>query len=386
MKINVQVEKYNKQGYGCIKVYITNYFKVSVNGNIKYDRIVINLPHTQVHKDDWDSKHKVCKNRTVNSRLSQALELIEFAFHSLQMDRVNITPATLKDKLKSMQAWQDLFGLQPTEVKNTITDFIKQYILTSDRIKDGSKINYKSLISVLDKFKAELTFDGMTLPVYQQFAKYLQRKGNNQNTIHQQSNLLRSVFKQADKMHLDVCKDYTEFRVKAKPVDNSQKRITDDMMIKLRMACKSIAQMKAIDILDLLKQTGLRLSDRDKVMISNIQISEGNEYWQITAKKTGKDCIIPVTPVAKEILLKYGGQAPVMSDEQVKHHLRNISKTTGIKVTSHYGRHSMANNMLAEGIDANIVKLVTGHTTAKGLQPYNHIKTEEKVHLLFGSK
>jgi integrase len=82
--------------------------------------------------------------------------------------------------------------------------------------------------------------------------------------------------------------------------------------------------------------------------------------------KTDVQFVIPVLPVAKQILERYNYQLPVISNQKYNQWLKLlgelINKPT---LTSHIARHSFATLLLNSGVDMKTISRTLGHSSMK---------------------
>ena len=84
-------------------------------------------------------------------------------------------------------------------------------------------------------------------------------------------------------------------------------------------------------------------------------------------KKTNQTFTIPLLSPALDILHKYEGRLPVISNVKYNLYLKTVAQAAGIdkKVSSHWARHTGATLLLNEGIPMQIVSKICGHSSTK---------------------
>ena len=138
-----------------------------------------------------------------------------------------------------------------------------------------------------------------------------------------------------------------------------------------------------------------RISDIGK--INNIK----NGFIEYHQKKTSTKVVIPLHPVVKDILEKYNGELPKMSDKNLNDYIKECCELAGIDqletitrtvggtltkntmpkyklVSSHTGRRSFCTNMYLRGLDTLMIMSISGHRTEASFLKY--IKVSQKQH------
>lgn len=113
--------------------------------------------------------------------------------------------------------------------------------------------------------------------------------------------------------------------------------------------------------------TCMRYSDLVRFNSSEIVLINGMHVYRCIQKKTGKPATIPLLSPALEILDKYHGSLPIISNENYNAYLKIVAQSVGIDkpITTHWARHTGATLLLNEGIDTNIVKKICGHSSIR---------------------
>ena len=130
--------------------------------------------------------------------------------------------------------------------------------------------------------------------------------------------------------------------------------------------------VKARDLFAVQAGTGLAYVDLMSVDFSRMEKS--GEFWTLTGvrHKTGKPYFIVVLPWAKEVIDRYGGKLPHMSNARYNGYLKEVAAYAHIykKISSHDGRHTYACLCLSAGVRIEAVQRTLGHTDIKTTQIY----------------
>jgi site-specific recombinase XerD len=113
--------------------------------------------------------------------------------------------------------------------------------------------------------------------------------------------------------------------------------------------------------------TCLRYSDLARFNSNNITTINGIEVYKCVQKKTSKVATIPLLKPAMDILDKYRGFLPIISNVKYNEYLKVVAQASGINkpLSTHWARHTGATILLNEGVDMRIVSKICGHSSLK---------------------
>jgi len=113
--------------------------------------------------------------------------------------------------------------------------------------------------------------------------------------------------------------------------------------------------------------TCLSYSDLRHFDARMIQEVKGMNVYVGTRMKTNTTFTIPLLSPAIEIIHKYNGKLPVISNVKYNEYLKIVAQAAGIDkpVSSHWARHTGATLLLNEGIPMQIVSKICGHSSTK---------------------
>lgn len=109
--------------------------------------------------------------------------------------------------------------------------------------------------------------------------------------------------------------------------------------------------------------TGLSYSDLTTLTKTDIT----NDVIIKRRQKTDVQYVIPVLPIAKEILEKYNYTLPTISNQKYNQWLKVLGELSGLKknLHSHLARHSFACLLLNGGVDMKTISRTLGHSSMK---------------------
>lgn len=106
--------------------------------------------------------------------------------------------------------------------------------------------------------------------------------------------------------------------------------------------------------------TGLAYSDLAQLTKDNIE----DDVIVGRRKKTDVQFVVPLLPIAKEILEKYEYQLPIISNQKYNQYLKVLGDASGLNKSlhSHLARHTFACLLLNNGVDMKTISRTLGHS------------------------
>lgn len=98
-----------------------------------------------------------------------------------------------------------------------------------------------------------------------------------------------------------------------------------------------------------------------------VQEVKGMKVYIGCRNKTSRTFTIPLLSPALDILHKYEGILPIISNVKYNEHLKLVAQAAGIDkpISTHWARHTGATLLLNEGVDMRIVSKICGHSSIK---------------------
>ena len=98
-----------------------------------------------------------------------------------------------------------------------------------------------------------------------------------------------------------------------------------------------------------------------------IQEVKGMKVYTGSRHKTNVSFTIPILSPAWDILMKYEGKLPIISNVKYNEYLKLVAHVVGIEkpVSSHWARHTGATLLLNEGVNMKIVSKICGHSSTR---------------------
>lgn len=113
--------------------------------------------------------------------------------------------------------------------------------------------------------------------------------------------------------------------------------------------------------------TCLSYADLANFDASNIVRVKGRPMYKGRRGKTKQEFVFLLLPKAIEILKRYGGELPMMSNVKYNQYLKMIAVMAGMKksVSSHWARHTGATLLLNAGVGMEVVSKILGHSSPR---------------------
>lgn len=175
---------------------------------------------------------------------------------------------------------------------------------------------------------------------------------------------------------LKKLKRILEFAVKERYIDVNPFRLTlreekieydvlskDDIDFLLKFDIREDRLNKVRDCFIFQCYTGLAYSDMAQLTKDDIT----DDVIIKRRQKTDIQYVVPLLPVAKNILEKYNYQLPIISNQKYNQWLKFLGEITGIgkSLHSHLARHSFACLLLNSGVDMKTISRTLGHSSMK---------------------
>lgn len=383
-----------------------------------------------IHPRDWNEKQFSPRNKDNNSTLAnyrillnRISEAAETEYSRLILAKEIPTHEKIREAIEVAVGKRDQMQDQDKMLLGYTRKFIRQR-QASSKYKKGSITVYKTCLKHLENhFSEDIPLDAITKDDLISFVKYLENQQNSQsetyftkNHVNKICSTLKTIFTEAFE---DDCTENPQLL---------KKKIfpSKDTPTKIALTKKEIKSIYYLDINKITRSdgtkyrpedlaslevtrdlfamscfSGLRYSDIANLKKANF-VKEG-EMWYLTKRtqKTNKDVLVPLNPLAVELLNKYGGELPKgASNQRMNAGLKIIGEAAGINevvivnrneggvevsreynkyelITSHTARRSFVTISLQEGVPVETVKQLGGWKSSSSFARYDKMKQEE---------
>ena len=351
----------------------------------------------------WNPKAlrvKETKTFPESFQINMLLNLLEervISFHrTLKMEGKPVTPAILKSLLKDSGQHPQLSG------KNQFIEHFQEFI-EHRRISHSKSTIFKyhttlrHLKDFSKKYNIELSFDNIDLKFYDKIMAYfISDLGHLNNSIAKNIKMLKTFLNWATEREYNKKLEYLRFKTKEKDAQNIALSLDELMTLyNLNLSEDKILD-KIRDLFCLGCLTGMRFSDIINLKKENLKENE----IHIMVQKTKENLIIPLNDFTRQIINKYDGCLPIVKNVFMNKKLKVLAEMAGINesitltrfsgsetvkivkpkfmfVSSHTARRTFVTLSLEQGMRAEMVMSITGHTDYKSFKKY--IKLTDKV-------
>jgi len=215
------------------------------------------------------------------------------------------------------------------------------------------------------------------------FSFLMKEKKNSHNSAQSLMSCLRSILMPAIKNHTIKINPFMNVKFVRKKVIRDFLEM-DEIETLQKIATLSPSQKLVRDIFLFTVFTGLSFSDIKGLNKSHIKRDvDGSYFIQLSRKKTGVECLIPLLPVAIKILKQYSYTEDfrdfvwkIPSNTTLNKQLKRVAKNAGIskRLFMHLGRHTFATTVtLSNDISLESVSKMLGQSSIRHTQIYAKI-------------
>ena len=298
-------------------------------------------------------------------------------------------------------------------------------LIEKQDLSEGSKRTYMGTIQKLKEYKPEATLDEVATSIFfNEFKDWLMAytfRGTKLQVsrINELLSKLRTTLSFAvkdnklDKVVFNTI-IYDPIKGKIEKEDNAISLTDKEIMALYHHKTKSPLEEQVRDLFILECTTGQRFSDINKITIEE---TDGICYYSLFTQKKGTKVEVPILfTYAKEILVKYNGSLPVVSNVTMNKTIKSIAKDAGICgieriskqdadgkqvvekeryncISTHTGRRTFITALVLRNYTAEKIKYYSGHRDSRMVELYtkcspkeimifDHLKEEEKIPML----
>ena len=422
-----------------IKAFIRTSTKAKDFVNIRFrltDGRTIQLFHKsdiKVNPNDFDDKKETIKAKTIfdakarivfNKAISSRKDLINEIYLNAT-DKSSLTSDWLEDAIDKElhpEKYVSEVNQVPEYLIAYIEDFIKKAPTRKKKrqnifISEGTIKSYVSNLARIkafakDKKKSDFLLSDVDANFVNEYVDFLTntkrevrtKKGEVVNEVKQYTNntignamkLLKTFLMDAPGHNVNLENDIVVYKedVDSVYLNEAELQILKDFDF------SDVPHLERVrDGFLCLAWTCSRISDIGKV--NNVR----NGMIQYNQQKTKNKVVIPLHPVVSEILNKYNGELPTISDQKFNDYLKDVCRLAGLTelhvitrtvggkeitetspkyelVSSHTGRRSFCTNMYKRGLDSLMIRSISGHKTEKSFLTYIKIGAEEHAEMM----
>lgn len=309
---------------------------------------------------EWGKKGII--NRVDADQLNQQIQQLILDIRQVLIDMYrdgNIDIFSVPSKLKKLRG---------TNVE--LMDFIKQRaeVRRYSKAADTQK-RYERFIRLFSKYGKIKTFGDVTESSIIAYDKYLASTGMKPYSIwNNYHRFLNSFIIDAMDAGLLTKNPYKWVNINRGRDGSINKYLTFEEFRKIQKAKLPSHSLERVrDTFVFQTYTCLSYSDLKSFNVGAITTVKGMKVYIGCREKTSKDFTIPLLPPALEILHKYKGKLPIISNVKYNQYLKVIAQAADIDkpVSTHWARHTGATLLLNAGIPMQIVSKICGHSSTR---------------------
>lgn len=357
----------------------------------------------------------------LNSYL-QKLEQVVINFLSSKHNSKTILRTDLKNKLNetkvdeqkevSIRQQQELeIEKQRLEKENNFFSTWDKIINTTKNkdglpISEGTKRSKRQTLNLVKehcaKNKINLTFENLDKTYYHDFDNYMIEKSFSPNNRGKHFKEIKAILREAEDRDINVNPAFHKKSFRVIRTESDSIFLNEVDIKKLLKAELSPALGKLRDIFIMACYTGQRHSDWHQIRKENISVENGREILKISQQKGKKVVHLPVHPIVKAILNKYGDNIPkVITNQKFNLFLKTIGEKAKLgritikgnivekseQISTHTARRSFATNAyLSRSMQVYEIMNCTGHKSESSFLKYLKLNGMDYAKLAAESK
>ena len=340
---------------------------------------------------EWNSGQGTTGEKKINQRLAAFRELVEKTYAEMLTKDGVVSAELLKNRLQGVAATPTtLLAMSEAELQS-----VKACVGRSR--SEGTYRNHTYSDKMLrdwieNKGQKDILIDAVTGDLFEEFRFYLKKKRFTAKTVNRHLCWLCRL------MYRAVSKRIIRYNPFEDATYEKEER-------KIRFLQKSdVAKLMALKVNDIEAEqsrqmflfscfTGLAIADMEGLKFSHIQTSvDGRRYIRKERQKTKVESVVPLHPIAEEILsrcrddqtVKGKGDALVFPRGCGRSAMNSKLSTVGLacgirqRLSFHMARHTFGTLSLSAGIPIESIAKMMGHASISSTQIYAQV-TDKKI-------
>lgn len=240
----------------------------------------------------------------------------------------------------------------------------------SRQVRASTKMNHRALVHNLIEYGLFRAWTDFTPAAVMAYDAWLHGRGLSQGTVRNYHKRLKVYLTIARRDGLLSGDPYDGIKIeRPKPV--RRKYLTDEQRAAFEARPLTGALAKVRDLFMWQCWTGMGYADMAEFDAGRDLVTEGGETFIVgTRQKTGTGYRIMLLDKAREILERYGGRLPVMTNQKYNYFLKVAAAGIRDDITSHMARHTFATWALRNGVPIEVISAMLAHTNISVTQIY----------------
>lgn len=293
---------------------------------------------------------------------------------------------------------------------------LNELVRNDNSIKESSRADYIRQLKLFNDFlisvkKSPLSFDEINFTLIKEYEHYLfnivvneaKKETTKTSTVNNKVCKIIAILKRAETYDLI---DFAAAKIdrykitKVKEGGDNEIYLNEEEIERIYKLKLDDDNERVRDVFVLLCYMGQRFKDIVKINNGIVKNTQNGKMLELAQTKYQNKVTIPLFPISEEILTKYNYKLPIISSNKVLLLIKKIGRMANITwlhliqddrggnvieenveacelIGTHTARRSFASNMLKRGYDANLLMLITGHSTMKSFKKYIKLTSED---------
>lgn len=333
---------------------------------------------------DWSVKRGETKEKKTNQRLQIFRENVEQGYNTLLYKYGAVSAELLKNHLQGI-------GRNPMTLLALSAEELKEQ---KESKSEGTCGNNRNSDKQLNSFvrslgEEDIPLTAISIEFFEDYRLYLKREGYAPATINSHLCWLSRLMYRAVSQGTIRFNPFEEVKyevVERKPRFLSKGDVSKLLAFPLQDEGAELSRRMFLFSVF----TGLAFVDLRGLRASQIETnSEGKRYIRKARQKTEVESLIPLHPIAEQILALYTKEQSrgdykifpdTMSDWKLLRHLKAVGLACGIRtpLTWHCARHTFGTLTLEAGVPIESIAKMMGHSSIASTQIYAQV-TDKKI-------
>lgn len=345
-----RASKANKKGLAPIEVSIV----------INHHRTIFQLDRRE-YPSEFKKLTECKKNNDLKTYLDIIRNKINKAVNDLMLSGQDVTSDAIKDYVKND-------GIRQYTIQELIDAYLK---VQKQKVSSGECTEgvYKKYVIITNHFLSHINkykeCNSITPSDIEEF--YLKMR-----TIYVDATLSGQMFRLKSVFNYGVENKYLRtnpFKIEIKKAKPKIEYLEDEEVDTIHsFNCDNDSLMRIKDLCLFQAHSGLSYADMAQLSSDDVKTSpEGYKYVYKERQKTGVFFTAVLLPYALEVLDKYNGHLPVISNQKYNLYLKTLQDLCNIKKTlhTHLFRKTYSTTLLNKGVRLDVVSKAIGHTSTR---------------------
>lgn len=314
----------------------------------------------RVYKNQFDVKKSIVNNSFDMIALNKKINALKARIDNFILGLIENNEEFTFEKL-------DSFLEMGSEKAISFPEFVYKKISSRADLRDTTRRSQMKLVKALEDFKKIKVMADLTKKNIVLFDEFLHAKGIKQSTVHFYHKVLKTYIHEAMRLELIASDPYVAISISRGESEDGRYLSQSEFSTIRDVVLPTESLNKVRDLFVLQCYTGLAYSDLMAFDFSKVEESEGVSVLSDSRKKTGVGFSTILLPEAMDIIRKYEGNLPKMTNQQYNMRLKVVADAAGIDkpIASHWGRRTCGMLLLNKGVSIEVVAKILGHSTIK---------------------